>query len=110
MKTPTIPDKWVILKITHNDNAIYKVFATWYGGYLDGDRWQLNSGIVKIEDDEKSFKFYGHSGSCYLCHKDAYGTNNYTQSILISMTEKANNNNAIIEVLEPNSDFLNILN
>lgn len=39
------PDKWVILKLP---NDYYKVFGTWAGGYLDGDRWKLNSGMVKF--------------------------------------------------------------
>ena len=43
------PDKWVVLKIEHEGNIIYKVFASWYGGYLGSDSWKLNSGIKDIE-------------------------------------------------------------
>ena len=35
------PERWVILRLSDN---FYKVFGTWAGGYLDGDKWKLNSG------------------------------------------------------------------
>lgn len=50
------PENWVVLKIpapaNYKDEIIYKVFATWSGGYLGSDRWKLNSGIVKVEEDK----------------------------------------------------------
>lgn len=33
------PDNWLVIKIGVTD-PIYKVFATWHGGYLDGDSWK----------------------------------------------------------------------
>jgi hypothetical protein len=63
------PDKWVILKIYDN----YKVYGTWAGGYLGNDRWRLNSGITKVEQDDDFYYFYGYSGSIYRCHKKSYG-------------------------------------
>lgn len=65
------PDKWVVVKLP---NDSYKVFGTWGGGYLDSDRWKLNSGISKVEQDEDFYYFVGFSGSCYKCHKKSYGT------------------------------------
>lgn len=65
------PERWVIVKLPSN---YYKVFGTWAGGYLDGDRWRLNSGIKKIEQDKTFYYFTGFSGSCYKCHKKRYGT------------------------------------
>ena len=47
-----IPDKWVVIKILDNE---HKIFASWAGGYLDGDRWKLNSGITKVEEDDKYY-------------------------------------------------------
>jgi len=69
------PDRWVILKITHPDlkESIYKVFGSWSGGYIDSDRWKLNSGIKSVEKDGDYFYFVGYSGSCYKCHKLNYG-------------------------------------
>lgn len=69
------PDRWVILKITENDtnNTLYRVLAGWSGGYLDGDAWRLNSGIVRIEEIDEVFDVHGYSGSVYRCHKNYDG-------------------------------------
>ena len=66
------PDNWVILKITNEDETIYKVLAGWSGGYLDGDAWRMNSGITKVEQNGGFYEFYGQTGSIYVCHKDTY--------------------------------------
>ena len=99
------PEKWVILKIP-NDN--YKVFGTWAGGYLDGDRWKLNSGIKEVEQDEDFYYFIGFSGSCYKCHKKGYGTaTSYGFGVLSDILEKANGN---VELMENNNDWSKIIN
>lgn len=67
------PDNWVVIKITENEETLYKVIAGWSGGYATGDSWRMNSGITKVEEDTDSWGFYGHSGSCYVCYKDHYG-------------------------------------
>ena len=69
------PDSWVIIKITGTGSTpLYKVLAGWSGSYLYGTSWQLNSGIVKVEDDDlEHFIFTGYSGSMYKCRKDSYG-------------------------------------
>lgn len=64
------PERWVILKLPNN---YYKVLGTWSGGYLYGDRWKLNSGIKKVEEDDEFYYFIGYSESCYKCHKTKYG-------------------------------------
>jgi hypothetical protein len=90
------PDRWIILKLTNNSNVFYKVMGGWIGGYLDGDSWRINSGRSKVEFDGDFYKFYGHSGSVYICHKDKYGTTSLMSSVLPKSDE--------IEIL-PNSDF-----
>jgi hypothetical protein len=65
------PDNWVILKITHPDGILYRILAGWSGSYLDGDRWRMNSGITRFEEEENYYVFYGYSGSAYRCHKDS---------------------------------------
>lgn len=62
-----LPDSWVILKI---NDELYKVLAGWSGGYLSGDSWKINSGIVKIEEHDEYYSIYGESGSIYECHKN----------------------------------------
>ena len=70
------PDRWVIVKITQeNDEVIHKVLAGWSGGYLDGDSWQLNSGITESRIDGDYYEFDGYSGSTYRCHKNGEGMN-----------------------------------
>lgn len=79
------PDRWVILKMPD----CYKVFATWAGGYLSGDRWRLNSGISRVKHEDDFYLFYGFSGSCYKCHKKGYGfATGYGRGVLENILEK----------------------
>ena len=67
------PDNWVVLEImTDTKTPIYKVLAGWSGGYLSGDNWKLNSGIVKVRELAASWVFIGNSGSVYVCDKEQY--------------------------------------
>lgn len=88
------PDAYVLVrvKIFENNDGIktgevLKLFSTFYGGYLDGDSWRLNSGItkvVKIRDD--TFQVFGKSTTVYEVGN--VGVSSYTASILQSMVEK----------------------
>ena len=101
------PDKWVMIKIEHESlqEPLYKIFATWAGGYLDGDGWKLNSGVSKVEEDEKYFYFIGYSGSAYKCHKKSYGVaTSFGESMLFDKILGRDG----IELLEEDTDFINI--
>jgi len=101
------PDKWVIIKIGSDSESNFKVFGSWAGGYLDGDRWRLNSGITKIEEDQDNYYFYGWSGSCYQCHKKGYGImTSYSRGVLDNIISKAPIN---VEILDPETDWLKLL-
>jgi hypothetical protein len=103
------PDKWVVVKITGPDTPpIHKVFACWYGGYLDGDSWKLNSGITKTTLEGNVYSFEGSSGSVYECQKDIYGYNMYGGSVLNGMIEKAEKNGITIEILPEETNWLEI--
>jgi hypothetical protein len=79
------PDKFLVLKITNSkDETHHRIFGTWSGGYLDGDSWRLNSGIVKVEAQGPFLLFHGSSGSLYKVHKDMYGASAYTGSVITS--------------------------
>ena len=80
MKYTEQPDKWVILKITHKGDVIYKLLCGWYGGYCGSDEWRLSSGIFSLTKEGDYIYFTNSSGSVYKCHKDAEGTTSYTQS------------------------------
>ena len=88
--TEYTPDNWVILKLKAGqlDSGFYKVLAGWSGGYLDGDSWQLNSGITDVEQDNNHYYFYGESGSCYKCHKDSYGLRNNNAYVYNSLKKQ----------------------
>lgn len=60
----------------------------WSGGYLHGDSWRLNSGIDKMEEDDKHYSFIGRSGSTYLCKKGTYRINGYGGTVLGEIIEK----------------------
>ena len=99
-----VPDRWVIFKLPNN---YYKVFGTWAGGYLGGDGWKLNSGISKVEQDENFYYFIGFSGSCYKCHKKAYGTaTSYGLGVLNKIIEQGNKQ---IELMEDVDDWSNVV-
>jgi hypothetical protein len=81
----TTPDRWVIIEL-HGQHK--KVFGTWSGGYLDGDSWKANSGIVRCEVEDEEVLFYGMSGSIYKCRKMTYGTNAYGATILKALVDQ----------------------
>lgn len=64
-------DNWVVI-FFNGDDPHYRVLVGTSGGYLDGDSWRMNSGIVRVEDADDFLLFYGSSGSRYRCHKRAY--------------------------------------
>lgn len=96
------PQRWVVLKLPDNN---YKIFATWGGGYLIGDRWKLNSGISKVEEDKNFYYFYGFSGSCYKCHKKGYGTTtSYGLNILNQLTKQKG-----VELMKNRKDWTKLI-
>lgn len=80
-------DTWVILKVKHpvEDYYYYKVLAGAYGGYSGSDTWQMNSGIVSVDEDQHCYYFNGVSGSVYECPKCAYKLSGLTASVLNSL-------------------------
>ena len=103
------PDKWVLIKVTVRDNfPYYRVFGTWFGGYVTGDHWRLNSGVVLIKSISDGYGFYGGSGSIYYCHNNRYGCSGYTQGVLDDIISKASGD-MLIEIVPEDADFLNIL-
>ena len=105
------PDRWVVLELKVNDKIYYKIFGSWAGGYLDGDRWKMNSGISSVEEDDDDYYFIGYSGSCYKCHKKCYGVmTSYSQSVLDNLIDKAGEMDASVSVLLDDTNFMELLN
>lgn len=83
------PDKFVVVKVTSPVyGSLYRVLASWYGGYAGSDSWKLSSGIVKITKTEKGYEFLNHSGSTYFCAKQPYGMSFYTSSIYAGFVDQ----------------------
>ena len=93
------PDRWVVVRIVTPKERLYKVFATWSGGYASSDSWQMNSGITHATLVDNCWEFAGYSGSVYSCHKDAYGTNGYGGNVLQGFIDKMHTQDATMEIM-----------
>ena len=99
------PDRWLVVGIHLPNEILYKVFATWSGGYGGGGSWKLNSGITQARLVDEVWEFEGHSGSVYRCRKDSYGTTGHGQASLNSMIEEASAAGVKIEVMSESTDW-----
>ncbi len=98
----TTPDKWVVVKIVSEHGTVYKVLGSWYGGYLYGNSWRMNSGITRVEKTEHAFLFYGHSGSCYKCGFNNYGIHLESSGVVTQLSKMPN---VTAEVLSDQTDW-----
>lgn len=96
------PDKWLIVEIK-GDTPHYRVFATWSGGYTDGDSWKFNSGIKSFSEDDSYYYFNGYSGSVYKCRKGSYDSTSYGWYVLQDIID-GSSGLAILE-LEEDGDW-----
>lgn len=103
------PDKWVVVKIERGEFPLtYKVFACWYGGYLNGDSWKLNSGITKVTKEEDCYLFEGYSGSVYKCHEKTYGTHVYGHGVLQNIINKSKEAGVNVEIMPEDTNWLEL--
>ena len=94
------PDNWVIVKIARPESVVYKVLAGWSGGYLDGNSWRLNSGIVRANREGDYIIFEGHSGSQYKCHKNTQRLSGATASIYESLRQQGEQQGITVEMVD----------
>lgn len=97
------PDNWIIVKIDHPQETVYKVLAGWSGGYLYGNSWRMNSGIVRAEFDGKNYSFYGNSGSQYRCHAQTEGLRMATVDIFNNLVELGAKENITVQQVNAES-------
>ena len=102
------PDLWVVVKITTTKETLYKVFASWHGGYNGSDLWKMNSGITNATLVDDVWEFSGYSGSVYSCHKEAYGTNGYGGRVLQGFIDKAPSADSTIEIMPKDTDWARV--
>jgi hypothetical protein len=94
------PNNWVIVKLTSAEGVIHKVLAGWSGGYLEGNSWRMNSGIVRASEEGDYILFHGESGSVYKCHKDAQRLSNSTAGIYNTLVEQGKQKGVVVEIIE----------
>jgi len=102
------PDRWVVIKITTPTERLYKVFASWSGGYGGSDSWKINSGITQARLVKDRWEFDGYSGSVYSCHTQAYGTNGYGGNILQNFIDCAPSEGATIEIMPGETNWASL--
>ena len=102
------PDRWCVIRIPSPKETIYKVFASWSGGYAGSDSWKLNSGITQAVSVDGAWEFEGSSGSVYKCRVGGYGTNNYGHGVLDSMIRDAKSAGMDIEILSEDTDWAHL--
>jgi hypothetical protein len=99
------PDRWVVVKIVTPKERLYKVFASWSGGYAGSDSWKMNSGITHATLVDDRWEFSGYSGSVYSCHKDGYGTNGYGGNVLENFIAQMPSQGATMEIMPVSTDW-----
>ena len=102
------PDRWLVLRLSSEEHGThYRVFATWRGGYVTGDSWKLNSGIVRVQLNGDYLEFTGGSGSVYRCHRQYYGNTFYGESVLDSLIKNAESKLDVV-ILPAETNFLEL--
>lgn len=102
------PDRWVVVKIVTAKECLYKVFATWSGGYAGSDSWKMNSGITHATLVDDRWEFAGYSGSVYSCHQEGYGTNGHGGSVLQTFIDQAGTQAATMEIMPGDTDWATV--
>ena len=102
------PDRWVVVKIVTPTERLYKVFASWSGGYGGSDSWKMNSGITRASLVDDRWEFDGYSGSVYSCHKESYGVSGYNGNVLQNFINKATEIDAVIEIMPGDTNWSNL--
>lgn len=68
------PNKWTIVKhTTPEGEENFRIFASWAGGYLNGDSWSMSSGITKAHHGDMGYACTTMSGNCYTLPYSSYG-------------------------------------
>lgn len=108
MMNEYMPDRWVMLRFDSDEGQVYKILAGWSGSYLEGQSWKLNSGVVKIEEDDQCYLFHGYTGSVYRCRKTAYGMNMIMSEKFNQWNRQKNSGEFLMDLLPVNTNFMEI--
>lgn len=92
------PDGWVIIRLKSEERTDYKIFGSWAGGYLYGDNWRINSGVMQYTKEDDVILFHGYTSSVYKCPLVSEGRlTGHNSAVLQHMLEKANDSGNGVE-------------
>jgi len=75
------PDCWVVVEITDKETKVFRILASWYGGFAGPNSWKLGSTIERVIKHEHFFEFENSSGSTYYCQPGVYKMSMLSASI-----------------------------
>lgn len=82
------PDRWTMVELKSPKLTVYKIMASWYGGYCGSDSWKLSSGVESVTIKDDVYHYLNASGSIYKCHKSNYGMSGYTAGVFTSFEQQ----------------------
>lgn len=75
------PDCWVVVEIADKETKVYRILASWYGGFAGSNSWKLSSAITSVIKHKEFFEFKNSSGSTYYCQPTVYKMSMLSESI-----------------------------
>lgn len=79
------PHSWKLVKLVSPEyGTIYKVLASWYGGFAGANSWKLSSGVEGVIQDENLITLPQSSGSVYELHRNAEHVSSLIGSVFLS--------------------------
>jgi hypothetical protein len=94
------PDGWVVVEIKDANKTVFRILASWYGGFAGVDSWKLGSSIEHVVKHEDFFEFKNSSGSTYFCQNASYRMSMLARSIYNTLCADAAKFNGSIRILE----------
>lgn len=95
------PDSWAIVLIESEEHGkVYKVLASWYGGFTQGDSWKLSSGIESVSFKGDHYTMPQSSGSVYILHKNNEHISGIMGSVFSSFAAGAEEGKYTIKLIE----------
>jgi hypothetical protein len=84
------PDSWKIVVIdSAKHGKVYKVLASWYGGFVQGDSWKLSSGIESVSYENGIYTMPQSSGSVYMLHENCEHISGIMGGVFSSFAKQA---------------------
>jgi hypothetical protein len=98
------PDSWKLVKlVSPKHGTIYKVLASWYGGFTQGNSWKLSSGVESVSIEGDLITLPQSSGSVYVLHKNNEHISSMMHCVYASFQEdiaKAPDSGITLEMVE----------